>query len=302
MKEIPKELYLLHAVIEDYIIWLASPLPRYLFYRSFFFYNQKSVLPFLFTSRRKWRRWNVKRSAKITGDVHVGLSSSDVYSIVALFELESWGLLFFYLEEIKYWTCMYSQKTWSLSYYVPLASSFVRSAVLCLRTEPLCPPALGLSRKLRSSSRVELVAGNKERSASSSEMWWWKCANKHTQRTHAGARSCTGKKKKKNPQRTQKCGIHHSMINDRIHGDGSHKHLLLLAINAQWPWQVKKGEKKKGVVFRREAESEMTKCFRTVPHISQNIKFAIGRGNKRWGCDAQMPPQSQGLNAHLLFF
>lgn len=170
----------------------------------FFFYNQKSVLPFLFTSRRKWRRWNVKRSAKITGDVHVGLSSSDVYSIVALFELESWGLLFFYLEEIKYWTCMYSQKTWSLSYYVPLASSFVRSAVLCLRTEPLCPPALGLSRKLRSSSRVELVAGNKERSASSSEMWWWKCANKHTQRTHAGARSCTGKKKKKKNPREHK--------------------------------------------------------------------------------------------------
>lgn len=109
MKEIPKELYLLHAVIESYIIWLASPLPRYLFYRSFFFYNQKSVLPFVFTSRRKWRRWNVKRSAKITGDVHVGLSSSDVYSIVALFELESWGLLFFYLEEIKYWTCIFAK-------------------------------------------------------------------------------------------------------------------------------------------------------------------------------------------------
>lgn len=57
---------------------------------------------------------------------------------------------------------------------------------------------------------------------------------------HAQAKS-----KKKTTQRTQKCGIHHSMINDRIHGDGSHKHLLLLAINAQWPWQVKKGGEKK---------------------------------------------------------
>lgn len=126
--------------------------------------------------------------------------------------------------------------------------------------------------------------------------------NTHREHMLAPAHAQAKSKKKKKTQRTQKCGIHHSMINDRIHGDGSHKHLLLLAINAQWPWQVKKGEKKKGVVFRREAESEMTKCFRTVPHIGQNIKFAIGRGNKRWGCDAQMPPQSQGLNAHLIFF
>lgn len=41
---------------------------------------------------------------------------------------------------------------------LPLESSFVRPAVLCLRTELLCPAALWLSRKLKSSNRVELVA------------------------------------------------------------------------------------------------------------------------------------------------
>lgn len=47
---------------------------------------------------------------------------------------------------------------------IPLESSLVRPAVLCLRTEPRCPADLWWSRKLRSSSRVELVAAQSQNS------------------------------------------------------------------------------------------------------------------------------------------
>lgn len=57
---------------------------------------------------------------------------------------------------------LHADLTSRLIHKIPFKSSFVRPAVLCLRTEPLCPAALWLSGKLKSSSWVELVAVKRE--------------------------------------------------------------------------------------------------------------------------------------------